>query len=495
MCWEGKVIINRILRRFPGMFFLKKINIKLSTQVKASTYYFICSVVQKLISFVTMPLFTRFMSTDEYAIYTLFITWQNFLLIFTSLSLHNAIFNKAMVKYSKDKDGVVSSFYGLIILLTIGSFFFLVPFIDVVSVFMQLNKTIIVLLFVDLLFCPSMQIWMARERFEYRYKHVVIVSVVVALMNPLLGIVGVLFFEDKSIGRILSIVLVDVVVGFVLYIIALQKNKRIICFEYWKFAIKNNVPMIPHYLSGMILNYADRIMISYYCHMTYAAIYGVAYSAALASQIAINAINASLTPWLYRRLHNDELESVKRVNTEIIIFIAIIIVFFVLLGPEVIYVLGGEAYIEAINVFPFVACSVFYIFLYSRFADVEFFYGKNKYILVASVVCAILNVFLNWVFIPIYGFVAAGVTTLVCYVSNSLIHGFFVWRILGKMRAKTIYDLRIIIALSVLILVLPIIMIYLYQYTVIRYLIIAMSLLVAIVFGKRVIAYLKKTMR
>lgn len=468
------------------------IKTKLSTQVKASSYYLVCSVVQKIISFITIPLFTRFMSTDEYAIYTLFITWQNLLLVFTSLSLNNSIFNKAMVEYPNDKDGVVSAFYGLIILITIGFFFLVFPFLNIISGFTHLSKDIIVLLFIDLIFCPAMSIWMARERFEYRYKQVVIISILIAFLNPLLGMVGVLLFEDKALGRILSIVLIDVLVGLVLYVVAVKNNKRIICFEYWKFAIRNNVPMIPHYLSGMILNYADRIMISYFCHVTYTAIYGVAYSAALASQIVVNAINASFTPWLYRQLHDDAMEPIKRVNKETIVLVAMILGYFVLLGPEVIYILGGGTYNEAIWVFPFVACSVYYIFLYCRFADVEFFYGKNKYILITSVICAVLNVFLNWLFIPTYGFVAAGVTTLVCYAFNSLLHGVLVWRVLGQTRAKKIYDMRVIIVLSLLMFFLPVVMVFIYPFSSVRYILIIISMVMVIVFRKRLIAYINR---
>ena len=463
-----------------------------SIPIKASLFYTICSVLQKIISLVTMPIFTRVMTTEEYGEYTLFITWQSVMLVFTSLSLHNAIFNKAMVKYSDDKDGVVSAFYGLIITITVCALIVSVIGMDIVCSLSRLSSNIIILLFIDLLFAPMMSIWMARERFEYKYKHVVIASILLALMNPLLGLASIIVFDDKAFGRILSVVLVDVGIGIVLFVLALRKNKRLYDREYWGFALKNNIPMIPHYLSGMLLNHADRIMISHMCNISYAAIYGVAYSAAMTIQIVVSAINASLTPWLYRSLQSETLKPIKKINNELIIVVAIFVGIFMLFGPEAMYILGGKEYLEAKNVFPYIACSVFFIFLYCRLADVEFFYGKSKYILTASVMSLCINVFLNWLLIPIYGYVAAGVTTLISYVVDSFIHCVFIYHILGKDKAKVIYDFKLIFLLSFSMIALSIIVMWLYNYAVIRYVVIFICLMLACIFRKRIVQLVKQ---
>ena len=40
----------------------------LSVQAKAALWFTICSFLQKGISFITVPIFTRLMSTEEYAV-------------------------------------------------------------------------------------------------------------------------------------------------------------------------------------------------------------------------------------------------------------------------------------------------------------------------------------------------------------------------------------------------------------------------------------------
>ena len=55
--------------------------------VKASLWFTICSILQKGISFITVPIFTRMLSTEEYGIISLFGAWQSILAIFATLNL------------------------------------------------------------------------------------------------------------------------------------------------------------------------------------------------------------------------------------------------------------------------------------------------------------------------------------------------------------------------------------------------------------------------
>ena len=77
---------------------------------------------------------------------------------------------------------------------------------------------------------------------------------------------------------------------------------------------------------------------------------------------------------------------------------------------------------EAIWIIAPVSASVFFIFLYMVFANVEMYYGENKGISIISIVCSVLNIILNIIFIPIFGYFAAGWTTLICYMLLTLLH-------------------------------------------------------------------------
>lgn len=85
--------------------------------VKASLWFTICSILQKGISFITVPIFTRMLSTEEYGIISLFGAWQSILTIFATLNLSNQIFNNGMVKYEKIKMGIPPQCLDCLILL------------------------------------------------------------------------------------------------------------------------------------------------------------------------------------------------------------------------------------------------------------------------------------------------------------------------------------------------------------------------------------------
>ena len=75
-----------------------------SEEVKASSAYVICSVLQKCLSFITLPLFTRLLTRDEYGISTVYTSTMAVVIIFTTLNLPYGSFSPAMMKFEKDRE-------------------------------------------------------------------------------------------------------------------------------------------------------------------------------------------------------------------------------------------------------------------------------------------------------------------------------------------------------------------------------------------------------
>lgn len=149
-------------------------------------------------------------------------------------------------------------------------------------------------------------------------------------------------------------------------------------------------------------------------------------------------------------------------------------------GPEIIKIFASKEYYDAIWVIPPVAASVYFIFLYSLFANIEFYFEKTKFVMIASCGGAIANIILNYIFIPIFGYYAAGYTTLVCYIMFSFAHYYFYLRVLKEHKEiGKIYNNKFIFGFSILILAFMFIMPMLYNDYNIRYcLILAMIIIV-----------------
>ena len=73
---------------------------------KVSLAYTICTILQKSLSFITLPLFTRLLTTEQYGQYSIYTSWMGIITILISLNLPYGSFSTAMVKYEDRRNGV-----------------------------------------------------------------------------------------------------------------------------------------------------------------------------------------------------------------------------------------------------------------------------------------------------------------------------------------------------------------------------------------------------
>ena len=100
-------------------------------------------------------------------------------------------------------------------------------------------------------------------------------------------------------------------------------------------------------------------------------------------------------------------------------------------APEIIIVMAGKNYEAAIYVVAPVAMSLLLLFYCQFFINVEFYYEEKGMLVYGSVGAALLNVVLNAVLIPAFGFVAAGYTTFISYIVFAL-SNFYTMRLVLK---------------------------------------------------------------
>lgn len=166
------------------------------------------------------------------------------------------------------------------------------------------------------------------------------------------------------------------------------------------------------------------------------------------------------------------------------ILVTLISAVFTAFAPEVIYIMAPAQYHEAIYVIPPVSASSYFTFLYNIFSIVGLYYEKTKKIMWASVSGAILNLVLNAICIPIFGYIAAAYTTLVCYMFFSFAHYLIMKSICkANLDGVEIYDMKFILLMSAVMIALTIIFTLTYSNSLIRYAIILV--LAVIIFVQR----------
>lgn len=463
-------------------------------QVKASLWFAICSILQKGLSIITVPMFTRLMTTEQYGYYTTYISWYNLLLVFTSLNLFYGVFNNAMLKYRDNRETFISSMQGLVFAVTALFFIVYLAMKDSMNELLGMNTLLVLMLFLELLVTPCLQFWMASNRYDFKYRAIVIVTLAKTIANPLLGLILVICSEEKDVARIASIVIVETIFCTIIAGVQFYRGKKFFHKEYWIYALWFNIPLIPHYLAGQILSQSDRIMISKLVGNTAVAIYGVAYNIGLLINIFTNAINGSYTPWFYQSLEKNEYKNIRKVTRVIVLFMCAMVVILMFFGPEIISILGTHEYKEGQFCIPPVAASGFFIFLYNIYANVEFRYEKRLYVLFSSLCAAGMNLILNYIFINRYGYIAAAYTTLICYLVYCVLHSLFARLILTRNNIPvSVFDRKTTILASIGVVAIAITMNILYIYTYLRYEIIILLLISFIILRRKLLSLAKMT--
>lgn len=466
---------------------------KLSAPVKASLWFTVCSIVQKGITLLSMPIFTRLLTTEQYGEYSVYQSWYAIISIFATLNLSAGVLFNGLTKYEDDRDRIISSFQGLSTTVTGILFLVYLIFRKYWNSLLGLSTLLMVAMFVELLSVPAYAFWAVKQRYDYKYKVLIILTISVALVSPLLGVIAVLNTSYKAEARILTYVLIQVFQGFFFYVYNMKKGKSFFNREYWKFALMFNLPLIPHYLSMTILNQADRIMISRMIGTEEAAIYSVAYQISMMMTIVTTAINNSFVPYTYKEMKAKHYKSIKKNSNMLLVLIGIACIVAMCFGPEIIKIFAAKEYYDAIWVVPPVAASVYFIFLYSLFANIEFYFEQTRFVMVASCGGAVANLLLNYIFISKCGYYAAGYTTLACYILFSFAHYYFHKKVLSKHgEISVIYNTKFFFGFSLILCLFMIFMPMVYDYMFVRYGILCVIAIGLIIKGESILTIIRK---
>ena len=466
---------------------------KANLAVKASIWFTVCSIIQKGISVLTMPIFTRLMSTEQYGQYNVFLTWYNILVLLVTLNVHSELFNKGLIEHWEDKNNYTASQAGLLITLGVFWIILYLPFQCFLNKILGLTTVLVFSMILEIIGTAIVGLWSARKRFEYDYKKIVKLTLSMAILNPIVGIIAVLIANQKAEAKLIANAIIPILFSIGIIFVFRKRGRLFSNRKWWKPVIIASLPLVPHYLSLVLLNQSDKLMINYFSGPADAAIYSVAHTAGLIMAIVNNSINGSFVPWAYNRMKNHNGDGIKKVANSLLLIVAVVNISLIWLAPEAIKLLAAPQYSEAVWCLVPIAMSVFFYFAYTLFVDIEIYYGANHYIAIASATAALMNIVLNYYFIPIYGYIAAGYTTLFSYFSTMLLHLLFLLHVLKKKSVEhMLFDLRTLFLLSVMLAAFSFLGMALYKLFLIRFLIILAVVIISLTKRKRIISVLKE---
>lgn len=436
----------------------------------------------------TTPIFTRLLSTEEYGQYTVFNSWMDIITIVVTLNLCYGFSSQGLIKYETERKEFVSSMQGLT-LTQVGIWTVIyILFHGFWNNLFSLS-TVQMLAGISMIWTGNVfNFWAEEQRVTYRYRRLALITIIVVVAKPVLGIFLVMNAEDKVTARILGLAIVQVVY-VILFVVQMRRGRIFYSKKFWGYALSFGIPLLPHYLSQVVLSSSDRIMIEKMVGMDEAGIYGLAYSIAMLMSIFGNVLTQTIGPWNYQKIKEKKLGDISQVVYPAIIMVATVNILLIAFAPDIVAICAPEEYRNAIWVIPPVTMSVFFMFLYGFFSSFEFYYEKTKYLSIATLAEAVLNVILNFCLIPVFGYYAAGYTTLVCYAAYALFHYYFMRKICRDyLDGDMAYQPGILLLITVCFLASGFLFMFTYKCSWLRYTLVALILLLLIAKRK----YLRK---
>lgn len=413
----------------------------LSLPIKSTLWFMVCNFSQKGLSMITTPIFTRLMTEEEYGVCGVFSSWGMIFEIFVSLCLGSC----SMVLYARteNKEKILSALTSLQLLLgTIWIVIFILTGNQIAKL-LDMPKALCIAMILNAVATESIYLWMGYKRYLYEYRGSVGMTFVITFISTIVSVISVCFFSNSAEGRLLPFVFVNVCASLFIYYLDLQKSLTFFDSNIWRFAFSFGIPLIPHGISSFILSVSDRLMINNMCGIKDVAMYSVAGSVGAIISVFTASINVSFAPYQFQQIKSKNYNILSKRADQVILFVAMILFGIMLLGNEIIMIFGGYKYEESAQIIAPLCLGAFFSYMFQLFSRVQEYYLHKGTISIASSLCAILNVVLNYVYIGRYGYRAAAYTTFISYLLFCFFHYLFYKRTLRKdLDNNPIYNIK-----------------------------------------------------
>lgn len=416
--------------------------------LKVAGMYYLCgSLFNKGIGFITVPIFTRILSIEDYGIITTYNSWVVVSTMIMSLAIYMAI-RASFVDY----EGQESQFLSTITLFTICYSSILSSFVLIVSLFINLTSiqySLIVLCLIHSLSNAVIENTIMFLMMKFKYKLRTFLMVFPNLAATVLSIILILFVfkSEFFMGRIIA----NSSVFFICFVFAsyfiLKKSKISFNILYIKYALKLSLPLLVHGLALSILSQSDKTMITSIRNSTETAIYGIVFNLSMIVSIIITAIDGIWVPYFTQNLNSKKFNSINYFAKKYLNFMTLFIICIIFIGPELLRILATKDYWDGKNIIPIMLMSSYVVFIYTFFVNIEHYYKKTIIISINTVISSFINIFLNYYFISKWGYLGASVSTFLSYIISLSLHTFYAKRLQRNLFDFKIYVYRFVIAL------------------------------------------------
>lgn len=429
-----------------------------SITLKAGSSYVFGNLFLKAITFIAFPIFANLLTPDEFGTVAVFSGWMSIFGAMITLNVASGITNAKFDYDSQEFKRYSSSILGLGLAGSIVAFMVIALLSDewLDSLFGLPRHLVLIAVATAALYFP-VQVAFNTWRANYSHKHYNLVNLLVTLYSIVLSLILILIAAafipgfDRAEGRIMGIAIVYGAAGIVILWRKLSVGRVLYNRDYWRYALTIALPLIPHVLSSILMSRFDQLLINQYVGLSETGIYSVAYRFGEITNLLWVSTNSVWLVWFFEQMKRGNTALIRRRAHQYLLAFAAMTVGLILAGPFLIRFLTPPTYWPASSVVPVVMLSGYFALLYAFYVNVEFFLKKTTFIAVGTLISAGINVGLNVVLIPQFGYQVAAWTTVISYAFLFLIHAAIVT---FRIKERGLFNFALLAATGILLMLL-----------------------------------------
>lgn len=405
--------------------------------VKSGIYFVVSQILIRGITFITTPVFTRLLSTEQFGEIRVYESWLQIAVPIMSLCLWKSV-ERAKYDMRDEFDAYTSSTQSLSYISIALMTGVCLLFKEQIQSFCNMDDILLYIAFGYIFGYTSVLYMNRREKQSMRYKFATTAAMLLVIPATLISIVWLYIgnirgeFDQLVHYRIIGFYGPQVIGGLIIALIMAIQGKKLFCVRYWKYGLLYSLPLIPEVLSIQIMNQADKIMIQNMIGRWETGIFAVATTVSFIIWILEDSVWNAWLPWFYEKMSRKESGDIQKPWIVVMLSFGIISWILVLLAPEIVLILGGKKNMAAIwIVAPMITGTLFRFYSYT-YTAIQNYYKKTAYVAFGTILSMLVNVGLNYFFISLLGYQAAAYTTAASYAFLLILQGWQEMRITGQ---------------------------------------------------------------
>lgn len=394
--------------------------------IKSVSVYTFSNIFNSGISFLLLPIFTKYLSPADYGYLSLTYVMVALVAPFIHLAIHSGV----QVEYFKlgknDLPKYVSSGISNCIFSALIFVFILTitaptleGWLNYPAIWMSIIPIIAFLQVVPNFLLSIFQI----ESFPFKYAKY---SLSMSLSNMALGLLLVIVFKLNWEGRVISWVAtysVFTIIG-VLVLIKKELLKFKISKKYSMSALQFGIPLIPHLIGSVVIDSLDRLFITKMVGVEQLGIYNVGYQVGMVISLIQHSFTLAYTPILFKNLKSGGQKNkifIVRISYLFVFGLVVFLGLLWLVSPIFFEYLIDSRFSDGIKFVFWVGLGYLFLGMYKMVTGYIFYLKRTTILGYLSVFNVALNIVLNYYLILKFGALGAAYATVLSYLALFII--------------------------------------------------------------------------